>query len=102
MKCPICTDVRMREVDKNGILIDICPDCKGVWLDRGELDKLMSSVREARGEYEEWSGAERDRYDRDRDNRERDDEWTRHQDHRRYPHRKKKRSVFDLFDDLFD
>jgi Zn-finger nucleic acid-binding protein len=32
----------MRIMDKYGVEIDICPDCKGVWLDRGELDKLMN------------------------------------------------------------
>lgn len=46
MKCPVCEDVRMREVVKDEVLIDVCPDCKGVWLDRGELDKLMQGVRE--------------------------------------------------------
>ncbi|MCR8843354.1 zf-TFIIB domain-containing protein [Paenibacillus sp. SC116] len=51
MKCPVCSDVRMREVEKEGILIDVCPDCKGVWLDRGELEKLMNGVREFRDEY---------------------------------------------------
>ncbi|TYP79075.1 zf-TFIIB domain-containing protein [Paenibacillus methanolicus] len=51
MKCPICTDVRMREVEKDGVLIDVCPDCKGVWLDRGELDKLLKDVRTLQNEY---------------------------------------------------
>jgi len=31
----------MREVEKAGVLLDICPGCKGVWLDRGELEKLI-------------------------------------------------------------
>lgn len=51
MKCPICENARMREVEKDGVLIDICPDCKGVWLDRGELDKLMKGVHELQEEY---------------------------------------------------
>lgn len=34
MNCPICNDVRMREVEKEGVAIDVCPSCKGVWLDR--------------------------------------------------------------------
>jgi Zn-finger nucleic acid-binding protein len=50
MKCPVCEDVRMREVVKDEVLIDVCPDCKGVWLDRGELDKLMHGVREMQQE----------------------------------------------------
>lgn len=40
MKCPICTiDLVMSE--KKGIEIDYCPTCRGVWLDRGELDKII-------------------------------------------------------------
>ncbi|XID92045.1 zf-TFIIB domain-containing protein [Paenibacillaceae bacterium WGS1546] len=54
MNCPVCEGSRMREVEKNGILIDICPSCKGVWLDRGELDKLMEDVREVREDYNQW------------------------------------------------
>jgi Zn-finger nucleic acid-binding protein len=53
MKCPVC-DGRMREVEKEGVVIDICPECKGVWLDRGELEKLLSGVREMRPEFDQW------------------------------------------------
>lgn len=52
MKCPVCDDVRMREVVKDDVLIDVCPDCKGVWLDRGELEKLMQGVREVKEDYD--------------------------------------------------
>lgn len=52
MKCPVCNDVRMREVVKDNVLIDVCPDCKGVWLDRGELDKLMQGVKDMKQEVE--------------------------------------------------
>lgn len=40
MNCPVC-DAKLREVNKMGVDVDICPDCKGVWLDRGELEKLL-------------------------------------------------------------
>jgi uncharacterized protein len=40
MKCPICT-VELRIVDRQGIEVDYCPTCRGVWLDRGELDKII-------------------------------------------------------------
>jgi len=53
MKCPICDDMRMREVIKDGVTIDVCPNCKGVWLDRGELDKLMQGVNAMRQEWDE-------------------------------------------------
>jgi uncharacterized protein len=44
MQCPVC-DERMKEVERFGVSIDICPGCKGVWLDRGELDKILSMSR---------------------------------------------------------
>jgi Zn-finger nucleic acid-binding protein len=40
MKCPVC-DESLREVQKHGVSIDICPGCKGIWLDRGELEKIL-------------------------------------------------------------
>ena len=43
MKCPVC-DEKLREVQKHGVAVDICPDCKGVWLDRGELEKILDMV----------------------------------------------------------
>ena len=41
MKCPTCTDATLVMTDRQGIEIDYCPQCRGVWLDRGELDKLI-------------------------------------------------------------
>ncbi|MEW5791670.1 MAG: zf-TFIIB domain-containing protein [Pseudomonadota bacterium] len=40
MKCPIC-NVELKLAERQGIEIDYCPQCRGVWLDRGELDKLI-------------------------------------------------------------
>lgn len=40
MKCPIDNETLLIS-DRNGIEIDYCPACRGVWLDRGELDKLI-------------------------------------------------------------
>ncbi len=41
MKCPTCKDVVLSISDRSGIEIDFCPECRGVWLDRGELDKII-------------------------------------------------------------
>ena len=41
MKCPNCPEVALVMSDRQGIEIDYCPQCRGVWLDRGELDKLI-------------------------------------------------------------
>ena len=72
MKCPLCNvDLVMSE--RQGIEIDYCPECRGVWLDRGELDKIIErSAQSTQG---------RD-YDARRDDR-RDYE-------RRYPERKER------------
>lgn len=40
MKCPNC-NVNLVMADRSGIEIDYCPECRGVWLDRGELDKII-------------------------------------------------------------
>jgi len=40
MKCPNC-NVPLVMTDRSGIEIDYCPECRGVWLDRGELDKII-------------------------------------------------------------
>ncbi|UUZ66515.1 zf-TFIIB domain-containing protein (plasmid) [Polaromonas sp. P1-6] len=41
MKCPNCNDVTLVMAERQGVEIDYCPQCRGVWLDRGELDKLI-------------------------------------------------------------
>ncbi|GAB3190585.1 TFIIB-type zinc ribbon-containing protein [Hydrogenophaga aquatica] len=41
MKCPHCVDVVLVMTERQGVEIDYCPQCRGVWLDRGELDKLI-------------------------------------------------------------
>lgn len=46
MKCPNCKDVNLVMSDRNGIEIDYCPECRGVWLDRGELDKIIERSTE--------------------------------------------------------
>jgi Zn-finger nucleic acid-binding protein len=41
MKCPTCTDTPLVMAERQGVEIDYCPACRGIWLDRGELDKLL-------------------------------------------------------------
>jgi Zn-finger nucleic acid-binding protein len=42
MKCPHCPDATLLMSERQGVEIDYCPQCRGVWLDRGELDKLIA------------------------------------------------------------
>lgn len=46
MKCPSCKDDKtLAMTERMGIEIDYCPECRGVWLDRGELDKIIEKSR---------------------------------------------------------
>lgn len=97
LMCPNC-DGSMQAVQRAGVEFDMCPRCRGVWLDRGELEKLMVIEREeVQAAYAEPRPykrpdhyADHKRYDRDDDD---------HRRHGSYGHHKKKR--FDLFD-IFD
>ena len=41
MQCPVCKDTQLVMSERKSIEIDYCPNCRGVWLDRGELDKII-------------------------------------------------------------
>lgn len=109
MKCPHC-DVNLLMTERQGVEIDYCPECRGVWLDRGELDKILershaevvaaapapvaaapAPPREVRRD------DDRDRYrdDRYRDDKYRDDRYSDSSSHK-----KKKRKSF--IEDIFD
>jgi Zn-finger nucleic acid-binding protein len=96
MNCPIDGTLLVM-TERSGVEIDYCPQCRGVWLDRGELDKLVARSDDA---------ADRGDRDRDRDrDRYRDDERDRyraHDDDRRHgkPYKKKKRESF--LSEIFD
>lgn len=45
MLCPVC-ETGLAMSDRNGVEIDYCPSCRGVWLDRGELDKIIERSQE--------------------------------------------------------
>jgi Zn-finger nucleic acid-binding protein len=95
MKCPIDgTDLAMTE--RQGIEVDYCPQCRGVWLDRGELDKIIE--RSAEDEAPEPQYVEQPRH-RDEP---RYREEPRYRDDRNYgshrPYKKKKSLLGEIFD----
>ena len=47
MNCPVCKTVNLMMSERQGVEIDYCPQCRGVWLDRGELDKLIDKAAAA-------------------------------------------------------
>lgn len=84
MKCPSCNEVLLMS-EKNGIEIDYCPNCRGIWLDRGELDKIIERSTDHYSKPENY-GRDNDRYGR-RDN-----------DYNKRPYKKKDSFFGDLFD----
>jgi uncharacterized protein len=48
MQCPVCTGTSLVMAERQGIEIDYCPNCRGVWLDRGELDKIIERAASGR------------------------------------------------------
>jgi uncharacterized protein len=96
----------MQTVQRSGIEFDICPTCRGVWLDRGELEKMLATAREDMAgsmpvtaqQAPPQSGflaqppprpQERRDWDDRRDRDDRDDDYYR---------KKKRSSIFDIFD----
>jgi Zn-finger nucleic acid-binding protein len=88
MNCPHC-NVPLQMTDRQGVEVDYCPRCRGVWLDRGELDKLIerSSQWEQRGAP---AGSAPAPYRRDDDD---DDDY-----YRRHGRHRKRGLLGDIFD----
>lgn len=98
MNCPV-DDSELRITERQGIEIDYCPKCRGVWLDRGELDKLIDR---ASSPVQDDAPILRDRdHDRDRDRVRDDDRWRERErdDDDDRPRRPKRKS---LLSELFD
>lgn len=90
MECPSCK-VSLVMTERSGIEIDYCPNCRGVWLDRGELDKIiersMPEVRTAPQNQPNYPNRQQHYSDRQQEYSEND-----------YRYKKKKGLLGDLFD----
>jgi Zn-finger nucleic acid-binding protein len=92
LTCPKCRGA-MRTYERSGVTVDQCTECRGIFLDRGELEKLVDAEISFNGpqpvqqqpRYEEKRYEDKRRHDNDR--------------YQQYPQRKKKKS---FFDELFD
>lgn len=95
MNCPVCKEVKLVISDRQGIEIDYCPECRGVWLDRGELDKIIDkSLPAARPEPEQRETYREERYD---SHKHYDDDYKKYDND--YYHKKKKRGFLgEIFD----
>ena len=95
MRCPACTEPNLVMSDRQGIEIDYCPQCRGVWLDRGELDKIIERSATTTEPRASSAGATTQPLAHAPD-LPRDDHYDREYD----PRKKKKRGGF--LEDLFD
>ena len=60
MQCPRCITADLTDRDRSGVQIDVCTTCRGVWLDRGELEKLISLATRNHDERDDGDHADDD------------------------------------------
>lgn len=106
LTCPKCRGA-MRTYERSGITVDQCTECRGIFLDRGELERLVDAevkfnAPAPQPRYDEKRGDDR-RYDNDRrydDDRRRDDDrrYDPRYGNQQYPRKKKKSFMEELFD----
>lgn len=95
MKCPN-DNATLLITDRNGIEIDYCPECRGVWLDRGELDKLIERTGSSHSQRPEYQEHRQERSYEQREQHHYDDR-SRHDDHHNKKHKKE-----NFLEDFFD
>lgn len=95
MKCPI-DQTTLTIADRQGIEIDFCPTCRGVWLDRGELDKLIERTTTFAAPAPRHEERREERNDYKHDERRSYEEDDHHGGHGK--HHKKESMLGDFFD----
>ena len=106
MKCPVCKDITLLMSEKKGVEIDYCPECRGIWLDRGELEKLIEKEASYNKEHYEYKHnsteynnnyenkySERKHYDDDYDDK--------YYKNNKYSKKRKKESFIEEIFDIF-
>ncbi len=94
MQCPLCINETLEAHFRGDVEIDMCPRCRGVWLDRGELDKLAhESVKISKPRERREPDRSREVFDRDDDRRNRNDN-RRYSDDKKDRKKKKRKKGF--------
>jgi Zn-finger nucleic acid-binding protein len=96
MKCPRCTDANLGEFSREGIRVDACPQCHGIWLDKGELEQLISRSRKHHDDDDD-EGGHRSHEHHDHSGRH-EDKREHHEGHKRLKSRRWLEGLGDLFD----
>ena len=99
MTCPRCHTAELVEKNRTGVLIDICTSCRGVWLDRGELDKLIAVAANHGAGDDDVADDPRGRGRRHDDD---DDDDRRRYDPRYGGKPSKKKRAKSIFEEIFD
>ena len=94
MNCPKC-EIEMTEAARHGATIDHCPACGGIWLDKGELGKIISHMREPETSLDEEFRPAKTRREEDYDSTYREKD---HYDHYRDKRKSRFGKLFDIFD----
>ncbi len=102
MKCPVCKDVTLLMSEKQGVEIDYCPECRGIWLDRGELEKLLE--REQSYNHQHYEEHKHHDYEKEyHDHKHHDYDKKHYEDYHKHHKKKKKEGfmgeIFDMFGD---
>ncbi|WP_322045755.1 zf-TFIIB domain-containing protein [Paraburkholderia sp. J67] len=102
MKCPHCPDVTLAIAERHGVELDYCPQCRGVWLDRGELDRLIERAAQGQahqGRQDHTARRLDDDYNDHRDERHGAHYRSRDYGHRQGSHERRRKS---WLEDIFD
>jgi uncharacterized protein len=97
LACPNCTS-GMNEINRNGVKIDICPTCQGVWLDRGELNKIIELSSEDHSQPYTQSPSYSKPYQPSQHSPYSNTQNMHIDQHSRYRKKSKIESIFDIFD----
>ena len=83
---PACSVI----INKYGVLVDVCPSCGGIWLDKGELSKIIEAIRRAENSLDEEIRVI---------SKDHPEVYRKYEE---YKHKKKKKSIFGELFDIFD
>jgi Zn-finger nucleic acid-binding protein len=102
MKCPNCNETLLM-TERNNIEIDYCPSCRGIWLDKGELDKMLEYAEE------KYKSAGQPQNQQNQNQQHNQQTWQKYDndhyknDHHKYnPHHQKPHKKKGFLGDLFD
>jgi len=85
MNCPIC-NVTLLLAEKQGVDIDYCPQCRGIWLDKGKLEKITDKMSSSNSPHHEGGYVSDSQH------------YNKHDDHHYPDGQRRKKGLFDFFD----